>query len=35
MHIFPFGGHGFALAKGKQYLEEWPELLYSWILNLK
>ena len=35
MHIFPFGGHGFALGKGKQYLEEWPELLYSWILNLK
>ena len=34
MHIFPFGGHGFALAKGKNYLEEWPELLYNWILNL-
>ena len=34
MHLFPFGGHGFALAKGKQYLEEWPELLYNWILNL-
>ena len=34
MHIYPFGGHGFALAKGKHYLEEWPELLYNWILNL-
>ena len=34
MHIFPYGGHGFALAKGKNYLEKWPELLYNWILGL-
>ncbi len=34
MHIFPFGGHGYAFGKGKHNLEKWPELLYNWILSL-
>jgi len=35
MHLFPKGGHGYALARGKGALEEWPDLLYRWILDLK
>jgi len=35
MHLFPKGGHGYALARDKGALEEWPDLLYRWILDLK
>lgn len=35
MHLYPEDGHGFALARGKGALEEWPELLYRWILDLE
>ena len=35
MHLYPKGGHGFALARGKGALEEWPELLFRWILDLE
>jgi acetyl esterase/lipase len=35
MHIFPSGGHGFALALGKGALEKWPELLFNWMKELK
>jgi len=35
MHIFPKGGHGFGLAIGKGYLENWTANLYTWILSLK
>ena len=35
MHIFPSGGHGFALALGKGALEKWPELLMNWMKELK
>ncbi len=35
MHIFPSGGHGFALAIGKGALEKWPELLLNWMKELK
>lgn len=35
MHIFPSGGHGFALALGKGPLEKWPNLLFDWIKELK
>jgi acetyl esterase/lipase len=35
MHIFPSGGHGFALALGKGALEKWPELLLNWMKELK
>lgn len=35
MHIFPSGGHGFALALGKGALEKWPALLLNWMKELK
>lgn len=35
MHIFPTGGHGFALALGKGALEKWPGLLLDWMKELK
>jgi len=35
MHIFPSGGHGFALGLGKGALEKWPELLFNWMKELK
>lgn len=31
MHIYPSGGHGFALALGKGALEKWPNLLIDWL----
>ena len=31
MHIFPSGGHGFALGLGKGALEKWPNLLFDWL----
>jgi len=34
MHIFPHGGHGFALALQQGPLEIWPELLVSWMRSL-
>jgi len=34
LHIFPEGGHGFALAKGKGRLESWTNLLSSWLSSL-
>jgi acetyl esterase/lipase len=34
MHIFPFGGHGYALAIGKGQLAAWPEILHRWLVNL-
>ncbi len=34
MHLYPYGGHGFALARGKGSLEDWPLLLFNWILEL-
>lgn len=35
IHIFPSGGHGFALALGKGPLEKWPSLLFDWMKELK
>ena len=35
MHIYPYGGHGFALAIGKGYLHTWTDRLYDWIQNLQ
>ncbi|WP_445732231.1 alpha/beta hydrolase [Mariniflexile sp.] len=35
MHIFPTGGHGFGLAVGKGYLQNWTTLLSDWLENLK
>ncbi|NOX64346.1 MAG: alpha/beta hydrolase [Chlorobi bacterium] len=34
MHIFEYGGHGFALANGKGYLESWKDLCIDWLRHL-
>lgn len=34
MHIYPFGGHGYALAWNKAQLEKWPELLWAWLIEI-
>ncbi|MFZ5939396.1 MAG: alpha/beta hydrolase [Bacteroidota bacterium] len=34
MHIYPEGGHGFALAIGKGHLAGWPELCHQWLRSL-
>lgn len=34
LHLFPKGGHGFAMAKDTPYLSEWKNLLLSWIQAL-
>ncbi|WBL22954.1 alpha/beta hydrolase [Zunongwangia sp. HRR-M8] len=34
MHIYPEGGHGFSLANGMYYLENWSERLTDWLRNL-
>jgi len=31
LHIYPFGGHGFSLAIGKDYLETWTERFIDWF----
>ena len=31
LHIYPFGGHGFSLAIGKDYLEKWTERFMDWF----
>lgn len=35
MHIYPYGGHGFALAIGQGYLSSWTDRLADWLANLK
>ena len=34
MHLYPKGGHGYGLARGKGSLEGWPQLLLTWIQEL-
>jgi len=34
LHVFPSGGHGYGLRKGKRVAETWPELVKSWINQL-
>ncbi|MDZ7720208.1 MAG: prolyl oligopeptidase family serine peptidase [Balneolaceae bacterium] len=34
MHIYPKGGHGFALAIGHDRLEGWTERVYEWMKTL-
>ena len=34
LHIFPNGGHGYAMAPHTPLIKEWPNLLVDWILNL-
>jgi len=31
LHIYPFGGHGFSLAIGKDYLQTWTERFMDWF----
>lgn len=31
MHVYPYGGHGFALATGKGYLATWSDRLLDWL----
>ncbi len=33
MHLFPDGGHGYALAIGNAHLQQWPRLFASWLNN--
>lgn len=35
MHIYPFGGHGFAFAKDQNQLANWPELFFNWLINIE
>ncbi|GAA4893899.1 alpha/beta hydrolase [Flaviramulus aquimarinus] len=34
MHIYPTGGHGYALAIDKGYLQSWTDRLEDWLANL-
>jgi acetyl esterase/lipase len=34
MHIYPYGGHGYSLAIGKGYLQNWPDRLFEWLQSL-
>ena len=31
MHIYPEGGHGYALAIGRAYLQTWTDRLFDWL----
>ncbi len=31
LHVFPKGGHGFAMSPKYKPLTQWPELLYQWL----
>ncbi|MBI9070195.1 MAG: alpha/beta hydrolase [Melioribacteraceae bacterium] len=31
MHLYPFGGHGFSLALGNDYLSTWPDRVVDWL----
>lgn len=35
MHIYPYGGHGYALARKKGRLSEWDKLLLMWLNELE
>lgn len=35
MHIYEYGGHGFALANGKGYLESWKDRCIDWLRHFK
>lgn len=34
MHLYPFGGHGFSLAIGKDYLQGWTDRFMEWFRSL-
>jgi acetyl esterase/lipase len=31
LHIYPKGGHGFGMRKGKRAAETWPRLCEEWL----
>jgi dipeptidyl aminopeptidase/acylaminoacyl peptidase len=31
LHIYPYGGHGYALAIGRGHLSSWPDRVIDWI----
>lgn len=33
LHLFPAGGHGFAMANDNAHLSQWKNLLLSWVLE--
>ncbi|WP_221774580.1 alpha/beta hydrolase [Pelagicoccus albus] len=35
MHLYPYGGHGYSLAIGKDRLSQWPELCARWIREVE
>lgn len=35
LHIYPYGGHGYALAVGQGHLAGWPERAYEWVKYLQ
>ena len=34
VHIFPYGGHGAGLAKGRPHIAQWTGLLYNWFCEI-
>lgn len=34
LHVYPYGGHGFGLAIGRDYLQSWTQRLADWLLYL-
>jgi dipeptidyl aminopeptidase/acylaminoacyl peptidase len=34
LHLFPTGGHGFAMAKDQGLLSRWKDILLAWIKEL-
>ncbi|TRX49043.1 alpha/beta hydrolase [Fulvivirga sp. M361] len=35
MHIYPEGGHGYSLAIGKGYLQNWTDRMADWLVSLQ
>ena len=35
MHVYPYGGHGFALAENRGHLATWTDRVLDWILYLE
>jgi dipeptidyl aminopeptidase/acylaminoacyl peptidase len=34
MHLYPYGGHGYALAVGRGHLQGWPARAADWLASL-
>lgn len=35
LHIYPYGGHGFGLAVGRGYLQNWTQRLDDWLEHIE